>query len=602
MATKTEQQKGGDKTVTTTKTTYRYESEGEGGQTREPIMAPRPYYAINRTGVGMGMGGGSSSMSMHMRSMGSASMATPAGAYQNISALGTASVQKNRKREKKDMQDLNERLASYIEKVRFLEAQNKKLGSELDDLRAKWGKETAAVKAVYEGELAQARKLLDESEKERSRLELKVPVLQEEVDREKQRNAEMAKGIQDDKDKIERQYQQLSDYEGEINLLRRRINSLETENKEDKCEIKRLMEELARAKQDLDNETLNRVCAENDKQSLIEELEFLKNVHEQEMKDLAALAYRDTTAENREFWKNELSQAIHDIQVEYESKLDGMRGELSAFYDAKMQEFRSGATRQNMESTLAKEEVKKLRGQISDLRAKLADLEAKNQGLEKLYNDAIRDLDEKEREFELERTEMRAEIESLRAELESVLAELQNLLDAKLSLELEIAAYRKLLEGEETRIGLRSVVESVMGGDFAVGMGGQEGGAAMKGEMSAKTTYQRSAKGNISVAECDASGKFIVFENTGKKDEVLEGWKVNRKIEGKSPVTFSVPKLTIGNQRKAKIWVQGGKPAGSSDMECDVKSMGVGGNIQTILLNAEGEERATHTQKTTYSS
>jgi hypothetical protein len=32
-----------------------------------------------------------------------------------------------------------------------------------------------------------------------------------------------------------------------------------------------------------------------------------------------------------------------------------------------------------------------------------------------------------------------------------VLAELQNLLDAKLSLELEIAAYRKLLEGEETR-------------------------------------------------------------------------------------------------------------------------------------------------------
>jgi hypothetical protein len=39
----------------------------------------------------------------------------------------------------------------------------------------------------------------------------------------------------------------------------------------------------------------------------------------------------------------------------------------------------------------------------------------------------------------------------------------------------------------------------------------------MKGEMSAKTTYQRSAKGNISIAECDATGKFIVFENTGKK-------------------------------------------------------------------------------------
>jgi len=37
---------------------------------------------------------------------------------------------------------------------------------------------------------------------------------------------------------------------------------------------------------------------------------------------------------------------------------------------------------------------------------------------------------------------------------------LQEIMDTKLGLELEIAAYRKLLEGEENRIGLRSVVGS----------------------------------------------------------------------------------------------------------------------------------------------
>lgn len=38
-----------------------------------------------------------------------------------------------------------------------------------------------------------------------------------------------------------------------------------------------------------------------------------------------------------------------------------------------------------------------------------------------------------------------------------------------------------------------------------------------KGEMSAKTTYQRSAKGPVAIAECSADGKSITLENTGRK-------------------------------------------------------------------------------------
>lgn len=39
----------------------------------------------------------------------------------------------------------------------------------------------------------------------------------------------------------------------------------------------------------------------------------------------------------------------------------------------------------------------------------------------------------------------------------------------------------------------------------------------IKGEMSAKTTYQRSAKGPIAIQECSPDGKFVVIENTGRK-------------------------------------------------------------------------------------
>ena len=43
------------------------------------------------------------------------------------------------------------------------------------------------------------------------------------------------------------------------------------------------------------------------------------------------------------------------------------------------------------------------------------------------------------------------QVAKLRAEMECILKELQDLMDTKLGLELEIAAYRKLLEGEENR-------------------------------------------------------------------------------------------------------------------------------------------------------
>ena len=63
-----------------------------------------------------------------------------------------------------------------------------------------------------------------------------------------------------------------------------------------------------------------------------------------------------------------------------------------------------------------------------------------------------RSKEEMEREYENDNQTLKAEVTRLRAELESLLHELQNIMDTKLGLELEIAAYRKLLEGEESRL------------------------------------------------------------------------------------------------------------------------------------------------------
>ena len=79
---------------------------------------------------------------------------------------------------------------------------------------------------------------------------------------------------------------------------------------------------------------------------------------------------------------------------------------------------------------------------------------SQNAQLEKQYNELMRDFDAKDGDHMMEVTQLREEISKLRAEMEGILTELQTLMDAKLSLELEISAYRKLLEGEENRSGL----------------------------------------------------------------------------------------------------------------------------------------------------
>lgn len=560
-------------------------------------IAPRSVI-IQRTSLG---GPGSQGSISSQRSMQySASSNVAPGAYAVVSASGVSAVKNSRDREKKDMQDLNERFASYIEKVRFLEAQNRKLADELEKLKSRWGKETSQIKAMYQAELDEARKLLDDAVKEKARLEIRVASLEEQLEEMSRKLEDARRSLAEAREKIDRQNQQLSDYEAEVGLLRRRVEQLESDRDKDKKLIQVLQETVNRTRSDLDNETLLHIDAENRRQTIEEELEFLKSVHEQELKELSALAYRDTTAENREFWKNEMGQALREIQNVYDDKMDAMRGELEAYYNVKIQEFRTGSTRQNMETQHLKEETKRLRTQMTELRDKLADLDARNQQLQRELDALRREKEQRERELEEENAELKGDVARLQAEMEAILKELQTILDTKLGLELEIAAYRKLLEGEENRSGLRGFLDGLPKDSAA---GRVDSSMVIKGEMSAKTTYQRSAKGPVAIQECGQDGKYVVLENTGRKDEVIGEWLIKRSIDGQDkPDVKLAAGLTLKPASKIKVWAKGSKPSNASegDVECSQTTWGIGANITTKLTTPTGEDRATHIQKTTY--
>lgn len=82
--------------------------------------------------------------------------------------------------EKADLQNLNDRLAVYIDKVRYLENENARLTVEVQTSRETVSRETSNIKQMYENELTDARNLLDETAREKAKLEIDTKRLWEE--------------------------------------------------------------------------------------------------------------------------------------------------------------------------------------------------------------------------------------------------------------------------------------------------------------------------------------------------------------------------------------------------------------------------------------
>ncbi|CAD5228822.1 unnamed protein product [Bursaphelenchus okinawaensis] len=503
-------------------------------------------------------------------------------------------VRDSREREKKEMSDLNDKLASYIEKVRFLEAQNRKIGADLESLRNKWGKDTHNVKQMYESELKEAHKLIDETTKQKDALKKELKELLAEVNNYKQKYADATRERSAEKDRLNEILTTLSNLEAEIQYFQRKISSLEDETKRMKAENHQLVLDLQQYRTELDQETLNRIDKQNEVQTLLEEIEFLRRVHDQEIRELQLEAARDTTPENREYFKNELSSAICDIRQDYDQITNLNRTDMESWYRLKVQEIQTQSARQNIEQGYAKEEVKRLRVQLTDLRGKLADLESKNGMLEKQIQELNYQLEDDQRSYENALTDKDNQIRRVRDECQNLMVELQMLLDTKQTLDNEIKMYRQMLDGEDSRPGLRQLVDQAM----TKKDNGFHVEALTDSRVDAtRHSYQRSAKGNVSIQEVSPEGNYVILNNTHRsKEEKLGDWKLRRSLDGGAEVVYTFPKKFVLRPGKSVKVVAKGKGVNSppDQLEAeDIASFGHGSSAQTMLYNKEGEERAT---------
>ncbi|TRZ08613.1 hypothetical protein HGM15179_018493, partial [Zosterops borbonicus] len=317
--------------------------------------------------------------------------------------------------ERAQLQDLNDRFACFIERVHELEQQNKVLEAELLVLRQKHA-EPSRFRALYEQEIRELRLAAEEATSEKQALQGERESLEETL-----------RGLQ-----ARYEEEVLSREDAEARLL----------------EVRKGADEAALARAELEKRV----------DSLLDELAFLKKVHEEELAELQAqIQYAHLSVEMDVSAKPDLSAALRDIRAQYEKLAARNMQNAEEWFRSRFTVLSESAAKNTDAVRAAKDEVSESRRL---LKAKTLEIEA-TRGMNEALEKQLQELEEKQSAdiSALQDTinKLENELRTTKSEMARYLKEYQDLLNVKMALDIEIAAYRKLLEGEETRLSFTSV-------------------------------------------------------------------------------------------------------------------------------------------------